>query len=43
MNKSLGFGKKIKNKLGTKPGCCPAELKNKLSRLAISKIIRREH
>ena len=47
---SFDFGKKIKNKLGTKPGhkknthnMRTAEFKNKVSRLAISKVIQTEH
>ena len=42
-NKTLGLGKKFKNKIRTKPGLLSAEHKNKVSRVAISKIIGTEH
>ena len=38
-NKSLGFGIKIRISSEQSKACCPAEHKNKVSRLAISKIM----
>ena len=41
-NKSLGPGKKLKNKLRTKSSILPLERRYKVSRLAIYKVITRE-
>ena len=38
-NKILGFGKKIRISKEQSQSCCPAEHKNKVPRLAISKIM----
>ena len=38
-NKSFGFGKELRISYEQSQACCPAEHKNKVSRLAISKVM----
>ena len=40
-NKSLSFGKKLRISKEQSQACCPAEHKNKVSRLAISKVTKK--